>query len=118
MRKRITIATIFGLICGLICMMLASFNAPLPWAIKMQILANRTLIGFAIGISALKMKWWLHGLLMGFVFSLPLGFSSMFASGPSPFLLFSMTVFLGVVYGLIIEVFVSVVFKAKAKAKA
>jgi hypothetical protein len=114
MGKRITIATIFGLICGVICMMMAASNAPIPWAIKMQIITNRTLIGLAIGISVLKMKWWLHGILIGFVFSLPLGFSSMMASGYAPIWLFSITVLLGVVYGLIIEVFTSVVFKAKA----
>lgn len=115
MAKRVTVATIFGLICGIICMWLASRNAPIPWAIKMQILANRTLIGFAIGISALKMKWWIHGPLMGLVFSLPLGFSSMMAIGFSPIWMFLITVLMGVIYGLIIELFTTVVLKAGAK---
>lgn len=114
MWKRITIATIFGLICGVICMMLSTSNAPIPLAIKMQILANRTLIGLAIGISVLKMKWWIHGPLMGLVFSLPLGFSSMMATGFSPIWMFSITVLMGIIYGFIIELFTTVVFKAKA----
>lgn len=114
MVKRIAITTFLGLLCGVVCMALASSGSQLPGAIKMQIIANRTLIGFAIGISALKMKWWIHGLLMGLLFSLPLGFSSMMAMGFTPTLLFLMTVLLGMGYGLIIELFASVVFKAGA----
>jgi hypothetical protein len=114
MLRRISIATFLGLLCGVVCMALASYNAPLPWAIKMQIISNRTLIGLAIGVSALKMKWWIHGLLMGLLFSLPLGFSSMMAMGYTPTILFFMTVLLGMVYGLIIELFATVVFKAEA----
>ena len=114
MVRRVSIATILGLLCGVVCMTLASYNAPLPWAIKLQIITNRALIGFAIGISALKMKWWIHGLLLGLLFSLPLGFSSMMAMGLTPTLLFLFTVVLGMVYGLIIELFTTVVFKAEA----
>ncbi len=114
MGKRITIATIFGLTCGVICVMLATSNAPLPWAIKLQILASRTLIGFAIGISALKIKWWLHGPLMGLIFSLPMAFSGMMAVGYSPVWMVSATIIMGIIYGLIIELFTTVVFKAKA----
>ena len=114
MIRRISIATFLGLLCGVVCMALASSNSPFPLAIKMQIIANRALIGFAIGISALKMKWWIHGLLMGLLFSLPLGFSSMMAMGLTPTLLFLMTVLLGMLYGLIIELFTTVVFKAEA----
>jgi hypothetical protein len=114
MVKRISVATFIGLICGVICMMLASSNAPIPWAIKMQILANRTLIGLAIGISALKMKWWLRGPLLGFVFSLPLGFSSMMASGYAPIWMFTITVLMGIIYGFIIDLFTTVVLKAEA----
>jgi hypothetical protein len=114
MGKRIAVATIFGLICGVICMMLASSDAPLPLAIKLQILASRTLIGFAIGISALKMKWWLHGPLMGLIFSLPLGFSGLMAVGYNPIWMISATLVLGIIYGFIIELFTTLVFKAKA----
>ncbi len=113
MGKRIAIATIFGLICGVICVMLATSNAPLPWTIKLQILASRTLIGFAIGISALKIKWWLHGPLMGLIFSLPMAFSGMMAVGYNPVWMVSATIIMGIIYGFIIELFTTVVFKAK-----
>lgn len=116
MAKRITIATIFGVICGIICMLLASSDGQLPWALSISIVTGRTLIGVAIGISALKMKWWLHGPIMGVVFSIPMGFSSMLAAGIkfTPAMLFTMTVVMGLIYGLIIELFTTVVFKAKA----
>jgi hypothetical protein len=113
MRKRVSIATIFGLICGVVCVMLATSNAPLPWAIKLQILSSRTLIGFAIGISILKMKWWLHGPLMGLIFSLPMAFSGMMAVDYSPIWMVSATIIMGIIYGFIIELFTTVVFKAK-----
>jgi len=70
-------------------------------------------MGFAIGISCLKMKWWLHGPLMGFIFSLPMGFSGMMAVGYSPIWMLSATVIMGIIYGVIIELFTTVVFKAK-----
>jgi len=116
MGKRITIATIFGLICGIICWLLASSNGQMPWVISLSIVTGRTLIGVAIGISALKMKWWLHGPIMGLVFSIPMGFSSMLAAGGqfTPNMLFIMTVVMGIIYGFIIELFTTVVFKAKA----
>ena len=95
-------------------MMLASSNAPLPLAIKLQILASRTLIGFAIGISALKMKWWIHGPLMGLVFSVPMAFSGLMAVGYNPVWMISATIIMGIIYGFIIELFTTVVFKAKA----
>jgi len=115
MVKRITIATIFGLICGVICWLLASSKGQLPWAISMSIVTGRMIIGVAIGVSASKMKWWLHGPVMGLVFSIPMGFSSMLAAGEfSPAMLFVMTVVMGIIYGFIIELFTTVVFKAKA----
>jgi len=116
MVKRIVIATIFGLIFGIICWFLASSEGQLPWALSISIVTGRMLIGVAIGISAIKIKWWLHGPIMGFVFSIPMGFSSMLGAGGeySPNMLFLMTVVMGIIYGFIIELFTTVVFKAKA----
>jgi hypothetical protein len=116
MCKRITIATIFGILCGIVCWLLSSSGGKLPWALSLSIVTGRTLIGVAIGISALKIKWWLHGPIMGLVFSIPMGFSSMMAAGVkfTPNMLFIMTVVMGIIYGFIIELFTTVVFKAKA----
>jgi hypothetical protein len=115
MGKRITIATIVGLLCGFFCNWLASRNGQMPWVISLSIITGRMLIGVAIGISALKIKWWLHGPIMGLVFSIPLGVSSMVAAGGySPIMLCVMTIVMGIIYGFIIELFTTVVFKAKA----
>ena len=124
--KRLIVATLSGVLFGFVCIGLASSSGgPLPWPVLAQILASRTLIGLAIGISALRFGHWaLHGLVMGLVFSLPLAFSGLMAyempgasaadmGGFSPAGMFIGTVVLGGIYGLLIEVITSVLFKAK-----
>ncbi len=113
--KRVIIATILGLAAGLACYSLASSSGDLPTPVALQIVLSRTLIGFAIGISSLNLAHWsLHGLIFGFIFSLPLAFSGLMAEHEqfSPTTMFMSTVFMGAVYGLITEVITSVVFKA------
>ena len=65
--KRITIATLFGVVAGALCAtisfragILAFTTVNLIW-----ILLNRTLMGFVIGISGLRLHWAWHGILMG-----------------------------------------------------
>ena len=73
--KRFIISLTFGLIAGIICYIGAVLLNISADALHMiNILVNRTLIGFVIGISAFKMKWYLHGLLMGEVIGLPFFF--------------------------------------------
>lgn len=117
--KRIIIATLFGLLFGFICFSMASFSGNLAWPVGVQIILSRTLIGFAIGISCLKLYHWsIHGIIMGLVFSLPLAFSSLMAPENSDFtpkqMLISILV-MGVIYGFLTELFTSFVFKAKQK---
>jgi len=118
--KRVIVATVSGLLCGFVCLGLASSSpGPLPWPVTAQILASRTLIGFAIGISSLSMRHWaIHGLVMGLLFSLPLAFSGLMAPDSPEFSKTAMwvwTVGLGMVYGLLIEVITSGLFKARQK---
>jgi hypothetical protein len=110
--RRIIIATVLGIISGFVCASLASSNGanPLPWALTVSIILGRTLLGFGIGISNWKMAWWLHGIVMGVVFSLPMAFSVLISS---PFAIFIATIAMGVVYGVLIELVTSVIFKAK-----
>ncbi|MFX0177055.1 MAG: hypothetical protein ACFE85_12595, partial [Candidatus Hodarchaeota archaeon] len=74
------------------------------------IFVNRTLIGFVIGISALRMKWVLHGILIGEIVGLP-------------FFLYDVTMdvgltiavgvlFINALFGIMIEFFTSIIFKA------
>ncbi len=113
-RRRLIIATIFGVVSGLICWGLSSSEGPQPWFFVISTILARTLIGFAIGISILKMKWWLHGIVLGFIFSLPMAFQGFYVPGKEAFI-FLGSLIMGMIYGFLIELFTTVVFKAGAK---
>ena len=118
--KRVIVATLAGLVFGLVCAGLASSSAgELPWPVIAQIIASRTLIGFAIGISSVSLRHWtIHGLVMGLLFSLPLAFSGLMAPDSPEFSKTAMwiwTVLLGMIYGLLIELVTSLLFKARQR---
>ena len=117
--KRIVIATLMGLVCGFICFALASFSGKLQLPVALQIIAARTLIGFAIGISGVKIYTWaVHGLVLGLIFSIPLAISGLMAPDNPEFsktMMFVTTVLLGMIYGWLIELVTTVVFRAKQK---
>lgn len=121
--KRFLIATLGGVVCGFICLGLAS-SAPggLPGPVVAQILSERTLIGVAIGVSSLAMVHWaLHGLAIGMVFSLPLAFSGLMAPASPHYSRLGMllaTVVLGMIYGVLIELITTVAFKARIRGAA
>ncbi|MBI5474240.1 MAG: hypothetical protein HY961_18040 [Ignavibacteriae bacterium] len=114
--KRVLIATASGLLFGFVCFGLASSGGNLPLPVAYQIIAERTLIGFAIGISALKIGHWsVHGLLMGFLISIPLAFSGLMAPDNPEYSktsMFIMTIVIGAVYGVLIELITTKLFKA------
>lgn len=114
--KRVIIATVLGVVFGFVCYGFASSGGELPTAVGLQIIASRTLIGFTIGISILNMPWALHGVLIGLLYSLPLALSGLMAPETPEFstkAMFISTVVMGVIYGFLIELITSVVFKAK-----
>lgn len=116
--KRMIVATLSGVLFGLVCYGIASMGpGELSWPVAVQIIVSRTLIGFAIGISCLTVVHWsLHGLLMGVIFSIPLAFSGLMAPASADYSateMFIWTIVLGMVYGLLIEVITSAIFKAK-----
>ena len=118
--KRIIIATLSGILFGFVCFTLASSGpGKLALPIALQIISSRTLIGFAIGISCISLKHWsIHGLVMGLIFSLPLAFSGLMAPASPDYSttgMFVWTIVLGMVYGLLIEIITSAIFKAKAR---
>jgi len=117
--RRILIATLAGVLFGFVCYGFASSGSEsLFWPVAVQIILSRTLMGFAIGISSLKINWVLHGLLLGIIFTLPLAFSGMMAPGTEAFSKTAMllsTLFMGLVYGFLIELITSVLFKAKVQ---
>lgn len=116
--KRLFIATLFGVLTGYICYLMASSGGKeLPLFLTLNIILGRTMAGFGIGISRFRIKHWaLHGLVMGFVFSLPMAFGVMLGPENPEFTqkeMFIATMIMGMIYGVLIEFFTSIVFKAK-----
>ena len=115
--KRLVIATIMGLIFGFVCFGFASSGGEkLPLILVISIIFGRTLIGFAIGISRFKFAHWtIHGILMGALFGLPSALGAMMGNHPdfSPEMMFTSTFVMGIIYGFLIELFTTVVFKAR-----
>lgn len=116
--KRLTIATILGVVFGFVCCAFASSGPnAIPPALAANIILGRTLIGFGIGISRFSFKHWsLHGIAMGLVFSLPMAFGAMLGPDNPEFdhtMMFVSTLVMGMLYGFLIELITSVLFKAR-----
>ena len=113
--KRVFISTVCGFIFGIICMLLASSNPnateSVTTMLKWSIIISRTLLGFMIGISAFRLKWWLHGLILGGIASIPMAIPVLdrmdIAIG---------SIVMGLIYGFLTEFITSVLFKAKSAA--
>ena len=111
--KRVVIATILGLIFGVVAYLLARPMAPeggIPGTGIVTLILGRGMIGFAIGISACRIGWWLHGIIIGLIFSLPMAFGAVWTGFGWTGLVG--TLVLGIVFGFLIELITSVVFKA------
>lgn len=113
--KRVIIATLCGLLFGMICMGLASTNPDstesLTADIKWNIVLSRTLMGFMIGISAMKLNWWLHGMVIGLISSIPMAVAVL-----PDMNIFIGTFVMGLIYGFLTELITSVIFKSKPVA--
>ena len=118
MNKRVVIVTALGLVFGVLNWFLATSAAPkpLPRSGIATIILGRAVLGFVIGNSAWRMSWWLHGLLLGFIVSLPAAFAVLLMSTPlgmSPDVATVLVLVLGLVIGFLIELLTSVVFRAR-----
>lgn len=116
--KRLFIATLLGVIFGFVCYGMASSGQhEISTILAINIILGRTLIGVAIGISRFSLKHWsLHGIIMGLIFSLPAGFGAMLGPENPEFshtMLLVSTIVMGMIYGFLIELITSVLFKAK-----
>jgi len=109
--KRVIATTTVGCLCGLICMAMACSNPdteePVSTMLKWSIVIGRTMMGFTIGISALRLKWWLHGIVLGIVCSIPMAIpvaeDLAIAVG---------TIVMGIIYGFLIELITSKFLKS------
>ena len=113
--KRVLIATICGLLFGLVCMSMASSNPDstqtLSASIKWNIVLSRTLMGFMIGISALKIQWWLHGIVLGIISSIPMAIAVI-----PQYDIFIGTFVMGIIYGFLTELITTKLLKTPSAA--
>ena len=115
--KRIVIATLFGVVAGLLCLTFTALGhiMPLTAVTVGWILLNRTVMGFVIGVSGLKWHWAWNGIVLGLVVGEIFSYFLFMNFGIKALLL---TPIGNAVFGLIVEFFTTVVFKAPAFARA
>ncbi len=111
--KRIVIATLFGVVAGLLCATgafaghLLTFSAvTLIW-----ILLNRTVMGFVIGVSGLKLHWAWNGIVLGLVVGEIFSYFMFMNLGVQWLVIAPLG---NAIFGLMIEFFTTVVCKAPA----
>ncbi len=111
--KRIIIATIGGLLAGLACVSggILMFGMTFTPLALLFVISSRVCIGFVIGISSLKIHWALRGLFIGFIIGFPFPIYDLII-GQAPVIAATAFV-MSSVFGVLIEFFTTVVFKAE-----
>jgi hypothetical protein len=114
--KRIAVATLFGLLAGVVCASGAFYAGILKFSVVtlIWILLNRTVMGFAIGASGLKVHWAWNGIIVGLVVGSIFSYSMFMTLGVITFPVVNALV--NGLFGLVIEVFTTLVFKQRAFA--
>jgi len=115
--KRIMIATLFGLVAGVLCASAAFHGGFLKFtAVNLVwVLLNRAVMGFAIGTSGLKPRWAWNGIVMGLVVGSIFSYSLFMNMGLGTLPLANLLIG-NPIFGLMIEFFTTVVFKQPALA--
>ena len=106
--SRVITTTILGLVFGVIYMLLARYvGVPVAfWPIGIFFLIAYTVMGVAIGASALKMNWAAHGALWGALFGV---FLAIAVVGEVPYP--SINYGASVIWGFLIETLATKAFK-------
>jgi len=113
LKKRILIATLCGFIFGIFCYVSGVILIPIEpnLILFIWVIVNRTLLGFVIGISALRVHWALNGLIVGLTVGSVFPLNAILLGKGLP-LIISVYI-MGIIYGVLIEFFTSVVFKQR-----
>jgi hypothetical protein len=113
--KRIAIAIVFGLVAGGLCATAAFYGGILEFTVAnlLWVLLNRAVMGFAIGASGLSLRWPWNGIIVGWVVGSIFSYS-LYMNAPGILPLVNAVV--NGLFGLMIEFFTTVVFKAPAPA--
>ncbi len=105
--RRVIITTILGFIFGIICMLLSRYSSNIAfWPMGVSFLINHTVMGFAIGVSSMRMNWAAHGVLWGALFGIFTAISAV-GTGMNPFAAFVFVV----IWGFLIETIAAKGFK-------
>ncbi|MGD8539694.1 MAG: hypothetical protein PVI66_13345 [Candidatus Aminicenantes bacterium] len=116
--KRFWIALMLGIIAGVICAAAGYSDTPedIRTMSVVSVILNRAFIGFLIGISGWRLRWYFHGIILGMFGTLPLSVPLIFSAeaGVNVFLMFTAA---GIVWGFLIELLTSLVFKAPMRAE-
>ena len=107
---RVLVTTILGFIFGIVCWLLASRGGEMATSASWSIIFSRALLGFVIGISAWKINYVLHGIILGFIVSIPMALGALATKG---FRVFLATLIMGIIYGFLIELITHFVVKEK-----
>jgi len=106
--SRLLTTTLLGVFFGIICMVMSRYGGSdvAFWPLGVSFLLHHTVLGFAIGASALRVNWVLHGIIWGALFGIFLAIGQV--DGPlQPWMAFV----LPVVWGFLIEVLATKLFK-------
>lgn len=105
--KRLGISTLLGVVAGLLCWMGGTkAGFVMGGNIVGGIILDRAFIGFVIGISSLNWNYLVHGALIGVLGTLPIAATLPSARG------FVIILVGGAIWGLLIELVTTKVFKA------
>ncbi len=110
-KKRLLICILGGFISAAICLIGSRIIfgfPPITWSDLAATMANRLLLGFAIGISGWRIPHLLHGAVLGLIFSISVAIGFL----PQELLKFSLYTSAGIIYGVFIEWLATDVFKA------
>jgi hypothetical protein len=112
MQKRVMLATILGLVCGVICLLLGHYAGGTEWSVPFVLsgLANRGMMGVVIGVAAVKMSPFLRGPMFGLLMSLGPAIALYTPDKTVPYIV------AGTIYGFLIDVLTSKAFKADVAA--
>jgi hypothetical protein len=112
--SRVLITTVFGLVFGIICMVLVRYEVGIAfWPMGVSNLVHHTVLGFTIGVSAWKMHWAAHGAIWGALFGTFTAIAAVgtinnpYTGGIGPLVNFVLTV----VWGFLIETIATKGFK-------
>ncbi len=110
-KKRILICLSGGVICAAICSIGMKFSRPdiASTVILMSGIGNRILMGFVIGISRWKINYLIHGAIIGLVVTLSISIGLLFQD-LNAFMMYTVA---GIIYGILIELLATKIFKAK-----